>query len=372
MASAIPSEVIVVQDSASLGDDDSDDVPLVKEFQLEKPPKRPRGAPRPRSAKSPPPVSAECQELCSRSYSSVEAVKAAVGKINETCVVRLRSTCGRFLRLGCKVKGCSLNVSGKRNAEDQSVVLTGSTYESGTCGRVVCSSCIEVVCNLVTCFRCSQGHRLCDDCFSQMVSCQVHGLCRAAFVAKGSVIVCRLCETGGFRAPIDMHQNINRVHVVVWQQYLSAVTETAVIAEQKRVHPLLDVAALQVNKQPSPAEQIVIDVESLTLPCCSQCQAVLPDFDGCLALVCGRTSHTDGLGCGAHLCGYCQQPFKDEWDVHRHLKDDCVMNPRPGDMFPRADCKAILTSGARERVWYLYYCSLHFVCNNPLLLQVAR
>ena len=352
MASAVEtSDVVVIASSAT-----DDDLPLV-DFQPAKPPKRPRGAPRPRSVKSPPPVSVECQELCSPSYSSVEAVKAALVKVNESCVVRLRSTCGRFVRFGCKAKGCSLNVSGKKIAQEQSLLLTASTYVNGTCSRVKCASCIEVLCHLVSCFRCSQGHHLCDECFSQMVSTQVLGLRKAAFMAKGSVINCYICETGGFSAPINMHQNINRVHVDVWQQYLTAITETAVVAEQKRVQPLL------VSKPPSHVEQILIDVASLTLPCCSQCQRTLPDFDGCLALVCGRTSGNtggdDGLGCGAHLCGYCQRSFADEWAVHRHLKDECTLNPRPGVMYPGQDVKEILSSAARERVWYFSVKSVH-------------
>lgn len=175
---------------------------------------------------------------------------------------------------------------------------------------------------------------------------------KALFVAKGSTIVCTVCKTADTFIP--MQQNINRVQCHVWEQYLAAVTEAAVIAEQKRgVKPHLDVAALQVSKPPSPLDIILSDLERLTLPSCSQCQQVLPDFDGCLALVCGRTTGGSvGFGCGSHLCGYCQQACDDEWAVHRHLKFECVMNPRPNEMFPGKDLKEILAAAARERVWW--------------------
>ena len=159
-----------------------DDSPIVADFQPEKLPKRPRSAAATRPVKPPKPVSAAIHELCAPSYASVDAVKAALQNVNESCKVRLRSTNGKFVRFGCKFGGCPLNVSGKRigDGAEQTCDLAEATFVYGTCGRISCASCFETVCNVVTCFRCAQGHHLCDVCFSDMVSTQVRGgTCRA-------------------------------------------------------------------------------------------------------------------------------------------------------------------------------------------------
>jgi len=203
-----------------------------------------------------------------------------------------------------------------------------------------------------------------------MVSVQVHGPNKAVFVANGSVILCSCCQSASpsVRTIIDMQTNINRVQPAVWQQYLLAVTEKAVVETEKRLQPLIDIASLQVNKPLSPMEQVLIDLEALILPKCSQCHQTLPDFEACLALVCGQTSVGMVGGCGASLCGYCQRSFPDEWAVHAHLRSDCALNPHKGNMFPQSDFQDILRSAARERVWYCDY----VYCNLSLVTHACR
>ena len=123
-------------------------------------------------------------------------------------------------------------------------------------------------------------------------------------------------------------------------------TEAAVVAEQKRMESIVASATPKVPDE-------LAFVADLVVSKCTACNRLMAqDFDGCLALKCGRTiGGGPGQGCGAELCGYCGEQCEGEIAVHLHLQT-CVWNPRPNNMFPKDDYPQILQQVRRERVWY--------------------
>jgi hypothetical protein len=140
-----------------------------------------------------------------------------------------------------------------------------------------------------------------------------------------------------------MQAHIKSVQKATWQFYIDAHTEGAVIAEQQR---------MQKETGSSCIDQDIAFVANLVCRMCPKCNQVWPDdFDGCLALKCGRLQGGAGAGCGAEFCGYCSEAYESEIDVHQHLQT-CVWNPRPHSVFPSSDFKLIVWQLRRERVWY--------------------
>jgi hypothetical protein len=147
-----------------------------------------------------------------------------------------------------------------------------------------------------------------------------------------------------------MHALIKCVEKQTWQQYIDARTEGAVVAEQQRMQ------TEQTSVRVDPNEDIAF-VASLITRSCPNCKLVLADdFSGCLSLKCGRLDGYGGHGCGTEFCAYCNQACQSELDVHEHLKT-CVWNPRPGNVFPSSDYKAIVWKYRRERVWFWVMCN---------------
>jgi hypothetical protein len=286
-------------------------------------------------------------------FPDTDRAKEHLTSLNPLCVPRIRSSFGRTIRFGCKHhdKGCTLNVNAARCNEGVRVPLNAPAYTTGSCGRVCCGVCLEIIPNVVQALSCVKGHIYCDGCFSSLVEFQVCGAGRAAFLKSQHIISCTCPESGNVCGAIfDIRQNSQRLQPVVWKRYLDAVTETAVVAEQQKFEQLKTMYKAATGP-PSALQELLAHVGTMVLPSCSQCQKVLPDFDGCLALQCGRTVNAVGLGCGANLCALCQRQFQDERAVHEHLRNECVWNPRAGDMFPRNDTKLIQYMAARERIW---------------------
>jgi hypothetical protein len=92
------------------------------------------------------------------------------------------------------------------------------------------------------------------------------------------------------------------------------------------------------------------DLIARKCPTCNRYMA--DDFDGCIALKCGRTIHASGAGCGTDICAYCSDAFPSEFDVHQHVRT-CVMNPNPqAGIYPSADFfQTAMWEIRRERVW---------------------
>lgn len=330
----IPSDSSEVSDDEPPSTKDPDFAPGLPSSKLSKPLKRKRCN-----------ADADVQVL-----PNTDAVKEHLQQLNTDCTVRIRSSTSKQFRFCCKNqgKGCTLNLNAHVCTEGLSFVK--SAYTPGSCGRVTCVYCLESIPNVVQAVSCSKGHLFCDSCFSTMVEEQVFGGAKAAFMGNGHNIACTAHgETAETRcgAFFDIRQNSQRLQPAVWTRYLEAVTESAVVLEQQKLKPLV----LAATGPPSELEELLNHISTIVLPRCTVCQRFLPDFDGCLALVCGRTvNHAEGLGCGSHCCAYCQHKCEDEWSVHEHLKS-CAWNPRPNNMFPRNDVKEIQYAAARERIW---------------------
>jgi hypothetical protein len=144
-----------------------------------------------------------------------------------------------------------------------------------------------------------------------------------------------------------MRKNAKSLERNVWETFLSAVTEAAVVAEQQRL-----------SSAKSHDEDIAFIGEFIA-NACPKCKQLFADFSGCLSLTCGAwfKSGSNYVGCGAQFCGYCGTIGDNELAVHDHLRTSCVWNPRPGNLYPQSDYEEVRLLIKRERVW------LHVVTN---------
>jgi len=117
-------------------------------------------------------------------FPDTDRAKEHLTSLNPLCVPRIRSSFGRTIRFGCKHhdKGCTLNVNAARCNEGVRVPLNAPAYTTGSCGRVCCGVCLEIIPNVVQALSCVKGHIYCDGCFSSLVEFQVCGAGRAAFL----------------------------------------------------------------------------------------------------------------------------------------------------------------------------------------------
>jgi hypothetical protein len=291
---------------------------------------------------------------------SPEAVVDALKVTNPHCRPRTRSSSkNKYFRFTCThdSKGCALNATAVRKSNG-SLIINSRKYVAGTCdksapfkatceqqaqqcvqqGQQDCTVCWESNPSDM-CGSCSNGHFFCFSDFSSMVRTQVLGNGKAEFVSLGNVVQCTYCEP---RTTIDMQLNAKCIDRSVWEAYLAAVTEAAVISEQCRASkPVVE----EVTE--------LADVEGIMTNKCPQCKQVFADFSGCLSLTCGAWHRNDEgklVGCGTTFCGYCDTTVIDEHACHEHLRT-CLWNPRKYSVFPGPDYAAIRMQYKRERIW---------------------
>ena len=341
-----PAIILSSSSSSSLCDESSDEhreppVPLLPSSRKRDRPQRP------------PPRDIP-QGLLSE-FSSSDLVKQALKAYNPSCVPLLRSSQGKYIRFGCKHGSssipCPLNVSGVRNGN--SVKLSPSTYTAGDCSNRICTNCQEncsiklrgclVPCSFVPC---PNNHRFCLECFDHIVLSQVR-TDKPSFLASQCRVLCKFCVPDSV---FDIQAHCKCLPKATWEFYLEALSESAVIAEQEKWQQK------KSNEESGASDTDISFVGDLVCRICPSCKRYMADdFEGCLALKCGRLVGATG-GCGAEFCAYCDAVFASEIEVHQHLRH-CDFNPRPGEIFPGRDYKQIVWQRRRERVWY------HVVCN---------
>ena len=106
-------------------------------------------------------------------------------------------------------------------------------------------------------------------------------------------------------------------------------------------------------------ELAMLRIRHIAIPRCPQCDAIIPDFEGCSALACGRRSKLGDRneivgGCGANICGWCLAHIPAHESAHAHVIE-CKENPNLGMIYPPqphpACWNAYMRMKARERVF---------------------
>ncbi len=282
-------------------------------------------------------------QLSNADFRSLDAVKSALKDCNASCHPVCRSSAGKYVRFCCSFASssvpCPLNISGSWGS-DGLINLSPSTYVAGICFNRKCSSCAE---DLVFFASCENGHRFCLECFDHTVKSAVRTN-KASFVASDCNVFCTFCAPASI---IDIQTHSNSLTKETWQFYLEACSEKAVLSEQRIWQ------ARDLNNARSEPPDAIAFVGDLICRMCPSCKRYMSDdFDGCLALKCGRTVGGAGAGCGANICAYCSGVFASEMDVHQHLKT-CMFNPAPNEgIYPTEGCYLnTMWDIRRERVW---------------------
>ena len=184
------------------------------------------------------------------------------------------------------------------------------------------------------------GHFYCDECFSDMVTAQVTGAGKPAFLADGCVIMCPVCKAANLRAVFDMRLYAPHLTPAAYSAHLKTMGEPEVAREQKEWRERLEQQLAEARLQGGGAAAVdecaaAVDfiANRLIQPECPDCGRLLPpDFDACAALQCGRfdgSVNSEGMGCGAHLCAWCLHVCNDKDACHKHVVG-CLKNPNPG------------------------------------------
>ena len=183
-----------------------------------------------------------------------------------------------------------------------------------------------------------------------MVRNQVSGVGKVRF-STSKTVHCVICKP---QTAISMRNAAQHLSSDVWNQYLSAMSEADVVAEQQRFEGILK---KQQEMVITPLEKAMTCVRSKMQAHCPKCMTIVSDFSACASLVCGRVEGVSGgpsqsaLGCGALLCGWCLRVCS----IHDHSSHvaDCLYNPRKGNIFPesRASWLGVQNYFARQRVY---------------------
>lgn len=164
-------------------------------------------------------------------------------------------------------------------------------------------------------------------------------------MASNCEVFCRFCTPASI---IDIQAHSNSITKDTWQHYLDACSEGAVVSEQKK----WEARVKETPATPLEPDDLAFLADLIVRKCPTCNRYMSDDFDGCVSLKCGRTTHSAGAGCGANICAYCSVAFPSEFDVHQHVKT-CVNNPDPqGYIYPTADYfVTTVWEIRRERVW---------------------
>jgi hypothetical protein len=303
-----------------------------------------------------------------------QTIRALLADLNAECEVRIRGRDSKrdseSVRLGCKhVKGllkCSLQIY--YDIKD-GVISNIRRYSPGSC---------FVVCDLCTCTLKDEKvvyngcHRFCQNCISHVVICGVRGESAPMFVSTRE-IPCGVCK-----APLDHSVIAPLLSADATRAYQDALCTIASIESEKITEIRLRSSLLPLKSDPQ--NVVLEEITSLILPFCPNCQRNIPEFDGCAALQCGNLSGSwdKSLGCGAHICAWCQQQFDDGHTTHQHVPQ-CVYNPT-NDIYPPKPhpetWHSVHRQVGRNRVWLkvrmIIACCFHSrdccCLKSPLLL----
>jgi hypothetical protein len=176
-----------------------------------------------------------------------------------------------------------------------------------------------------------------------MVTSQVTGVGKPAFLADSCVITCPVCKAAKLRAVFDMRLYAPHLTPTAYSAYLKTMSEPEVAREQKEWRERLEQQLAEARLHGGGAAAVdegaaAVDdaadfiANRLIQPECPDCGRHIPDFDACAALQCGRfdgSVSSAGMGCGAHLCAWCLHVSTDKDACHKHVVT-CLKNPNPG------------------------------------------
>ena len=298
---------------------------------------------------------------------SVEHLKSLVANLNPDCFIRVRGRDRKgdkdTVRLGCKhvhgLSPCSLQIYFDiKPLEATLPPFNIRRYSGGSCSVVVCDCCS---CRLTGLLHYDGCHRFCTQCLSINVISEVLGDRLPIYVASRE-IPCGYCKSP---LRIDIASPLltpNATHALQNALCTIASLESEKITELRlRKSPSLDASSMD------PMVSILEEITSLILPCCPNCHRIIPDFDGCCALQCGLIAGTYNkeVGCGAHVCAWCQNKFVDAFTCHQHVLE-CLRNPTT-ELYPPTPhpqvWQSVTRKVGRDRVWKL-------VCNRFAILVV--
>jgi hypothetical protein len=265
--------------------------------------------------------------------STVEELKARVAQNNLGCNVRIRGRDRRIaqngeyhdtVRVACKhVQGaipCSLTITCD---VVEGLVSNIRRYVPGSCMSNICDCCSCLLADELNIY--DGCHRFCKNCVSVTVISEVQGEDLPLFI-QSRQIRCGYCKK-----PLIMDMVSRLMNQDAMVAYQNALCTIASLESEKITETRLRATCTKLSPSMSPKDShsiILHEVESLILPFCPICKRAIPDFDGCCALQCGHLggAFNKELGCGAHICAWCQNDFVDAFTCHQHVAK-CIHNP---------------------------------------------
>ena len=206
-------------------------------------------------------------------------------------------------------------------------------------------------------------HHWCSDCVNIIAVSQLEE--RDLFLSRRCKFLCPYDGT-----EIDCQRILSTLTAETFGTAVQALTEQAVVDAQRLMaskvtcnsHAGIPVFyfSLQAPGIPgTPHERAMLRIRHLAIPRCLTCDAIIPDFEACAALSCGRRSkigdRTDLVGgCGANICGWCLTIIPAHESSHQHVIE-CKENPNLGMVYPPqphpACWNAYMRIKARERIF---------------------
>jgi hypothetical protein len=197
-------------------------------------------------------------------------------------------------------------------------------------------------------------HLVCSSCISVIVS-EVQGEKAPIFMEKQEI------KCSFFHEYLQLESVIPLLTPEARAAYSSALCSVAALQAEKDTERRMRLQ-LQLAQTEDPHSSHLKIIENMIQPCCPRCNMFLPDFDGCYALRCGEVSGTTELavGCGAHVCAWCQKDFLDVHMCHQHVLT-CKLNPTgiPAASLCVFCCNNVMfTTHSMQQVYRLH----RFVC----------
>ena len=145
--------------------------------------------------------------------------------------------------------------------------------------------------------RCPNNHGMCLECLDN---------CVGVVAQNGTKQNQVKCILESCNRPFEKDQ-ISKATTEVYLAYVETVTIE------------------QANKKTARSGQSSItwgELQQKSVVCSPCCEAMITDFDDCCDVKCS--------GCPAHFCGWCFDILEGGTEAHRHLFDNCIMNPNNG------------------------------------------
>ncbi len=228
-------------------------------------------------------------------------------------------------------------------------------------------------------------HHWCSDCVNILAVSQLGD--RDLFLSRRCKFLCPYDGT-----EIDCQRVLGTVTANTFSACVEALTEQAVVDTQKQMELQAKVTcnlhagipvfyfSLQAPGIPgTPHERAMLRIRHLAIPRCFTCDAIIPDFEACSALTCGRRAkvgdRTDLVGgCGANICAWCLTVIPAHESSHQHVIE-CKENPNLGMVYPPqphpACWNAYMRMKARER-WFNFVETIHGQENRDAVYNAVR